>query len=75
KQAARLATLEQPSQEEEEDTFSPYTLEEEHIEMVEANSPPPPPPRRTLGDYGQRDDGEIANLGFQPANPVAFDIK
>ncbi|MCI90165.1 putative transposable element protein, partial [Trifolium medium] len=39
------------------------------------NPPPPPPPRRTLGDYGQMNDGEIANLGFQPANPVAFDIK
>ncbi|MCI50861.1 hypothetical protein A2U01_0072105, partial [Trifolium medium] len=36
---------------------------------------PPPPPRRTLGDYGQRNDGEIANLGFQQMNSVAFDIK
>ncbi|MCI74189.1 hypothetical protein A2U01_0095453, partial [Trifolium medium] len=36
---------------------------------------PPPPPRRTLGDYRQRNDGEMTNLGFQPANPVAFDIK
>ncbi|MCI90732.1 hypothetical protein A2U01_0112026, partial [Trifolium medium] len=43
--------------------------------MAEANPPPPPPPRRTLGDYGQRNNGEIANLGFQLANPVAFDIK
>ncbi|MCI37143.1 hypothetical protein A2U01_0058367, partial [Trifolium medium] len=50
KQAARLATLDQPSQEEKEDTSSPYILEEEHIEMAEANPPPPPPPRRTLGD-------------------------
>ncbi|MCI61641.1 hypothetical protein A2U01_0082898, partial [Trifolium medium] len=73
KQAARLATLKQLPQEEEEDTSSPYISEEEHIEMEEAN--PPPPPRRTLGDYEQRNDGEIANLGFQPANPVAFDIK
>ncbi|MCI83252.1 hypothetical protein A2U01_0104527, partial [Trifolium medium] len=24
---------------------------------------PPPPPRRTLGDYGQRGNGAIANLG------------
>ncbi|MCI71925.1 hypothetical protein A2U01_0093188, partial [Trifolium medium] len=38
------------------------------------NPPPLPPPRRTLGDYGQMNDGEIANLGFQPVNPVAFDI-
>ncbi|MCI91006.1 hypothetical protein A2U01_0112300, partial [Trifolium medium] len=36
------------------------------------NPPPPPPPRRTLGDYGMRNNGEIANLGFQPVNPVAF---
>ncbi|MCI79591.1 putative transposable element protein, partial [Trifolium medium] len=36
---------------------------------------PPPPPRRTLGDYGQRYDGEVANQGFQQANPVTFDIK
>ncbi|MCI61991.1 hypothetical protein A2U01_0083248, partial [Trifolium medium] len=35
--------------------------------MAEANPPPPPPHRRTLG--------EIANLGFQSTNPVAFDIK
>ncbi|KAK2361486.1 hypothetical protein QL285_086628 [Trifolium repens] len=39
------------------------------------NPPPPPPPRRTLGDYGQWNDGQLANLGFQPANPVNFDIK
>ncbi|MCI97312.1 hypothetical protein A2U01_0118613, partial [Trifolium medium] len=39
------------------------------------NPPSPPQPRRTLGDYGQRNNGEIANLGFQTVNPVAFDIK
>ncbi|PNX89570.1 hypothetical protein L195_g045690, partial [Trifolium pratense] len=39
------------------------------------NPPPPPPPRRTLGDYGRRDDDVLANQGFQPANPVSFDIK
>ncbi|MCI79235.1 hypothetical protein A2U01_0100506, partial [Trifolium medium] len=27
------------------------------------NPPPPPSPRRTLGDYGQRNDGEVANQG------------
>ncbi|MCI79382.1 hypothetical protein A2U01_0100653, partial [Trifolium medium] len=58
KQAVRLATLDQPSQEEEDDTSSPYIMEGEHIEMAESN--PPPPPMRTLGDYGQRNDGEIA---------------
>ncbi|MCI32048.1 hypothetical protein A2U01_0053260, partial [Trifolium medium] len=74
RQAARLATLGQPSQE--EDTPSLYISEEEDlIEMAENVQNPPPPPRRTLGDYGMRNNGEIANLGFQPVNPVAFDIK
>ncbi|WJX48074.1 hypothetical protein P8452_34685 [Trifolium repens] len=51
--------------------------EEREVEVLEMgeNPPPPPPPRRTLGDYGQWDDGQLANLGFQPANPVNFDIK
>ncbi|MCI78531.1 hypothetical protein A2U01_0099801, partial [Trifolium medium] len=68
KEAARLAALEQIIIEEEE------TSEDEYEEMVDnvQNPPPPPPPRRTLGDYRQRNDGEIANLGFQPVNPVAF---
>ncbi|KAK2369696.1 hypothetical protein QL285_082812 [Trifolium repens] len=39
------------------------------------NPPPPPQPRITLGDYGQHVEGGIANLGFQPANLVSFDIK
>ncbi|GAU28118.1 hypothetical protein TSUD_295550 [Trifolium subterraneum] len=34
-----------------------------------------PPPRRTLGDYGQTTGGHNPNLGFQPVNPVSFDIK
>ncbi|GAU52001.1 hypothetical protein TSUD_418050, partial [Trifolium subterraneum] len=41
----------------------------------EENHIPVPPPRRTLGDYGQRNNGGIANLGFQPVNPVTFEIK
>ncbi|MCI87237.1 hypothetical protein A2U01_0108519, partial [Trifolium medium] len=45
KQADKLATLEQPSQEEEEDTSSPYISEEEHIEMADNVQNPPPPPR------------------------------
>ncbi|MCI17422.1 hypothetical protein A2U01_0038569, partial [Trifolium medium] len=71
KEAERLAALEQNISEEEE------ASEEEIEEMAEnvQNPPPPPPPRRTLGDYRQRNDDEIANLGFQPVNPVAFDIK
>ncbi|PNX64942.1 hypothetical protein L195_g062356, partial [Trifolium pratense] len=35
------------------------------------NVPPlPQPQRRTLGDYGRRDNDALANQGFQPANPV-----
>jgi hypothetical protein len=34
-----------------------------------------PPPERTLGDYRQRNNAGNANLGFQPINPVSFDIK
>ncbi|GAU46838.1 hypothetical protein TSUD_83460, partial [Trifolium subterraneum] len=34
-----------------------------------------PSPRRTLGDYGQTTGGHNPNLGFQPVNPVSFDIK
>ncbi|MCI57994.1 hypothetical protein A2U01_0079247, partial [Trifolium medium] len=44
RQSARLAILEQPSQEEE--SSSSYISEEEPIEMA---APPPPPPRRNLG--------------------------
>ncbi|CAJ2637020.1 unnamed protein product [Trifolium pratense] len=45
------------------------TMEEEQVPPV------PQPPRRTLGDYGRRDNDALANQGFQPANPVSFDIK
>ncbi|KAK2410681.1 hypothetical protein QL285_046032 [Trifolium repens] len=37
--------------------------------------PPPPPPRRTMGDYCRRTDAGQISMGFQPANPVTFDIK
>ncbi|MCI15177.1 hypothetical protein A2U01_0036313, partial [Trifolium medium] len=57
RQAARLAILEQPPQE--EDTSSPYISEDEPIETAEQDPTPPPPPRRTLGDYGLRNNGEI----------------
>ncbi|MCI76598.1 hypothetical protein A2U01_0097868, partial [Trifolium medium] len=58
KEPARLAELEQIISEEEE-----TSKEEVQIEMAEnvQNPPPPPPPRRTLGDYGRRNDGELAN--------------
>ncbi|KAK2359227.1 hypothetical protein QL285_084620 [Trifolium repens] len=50
--------------------------EEIEVEVLDmGDNPPPPPRRRTLGDYGQRAEGGVANLGFQPANPVSFDIK
>ncbi|GAU44809.1 hypothetical protein TSUD_292020 [Trifolium subterraneum] len=75
KEAERLSSLIESSIEG-TDT-SEQDIEEEHIVMADeqANLPVPPPLRRTLGDYGQRNNGEIANLGFQPANPVTFDIK
>ncbi|KAK2410388.1 hypothetical protein QL285_045753 [Trifolium repens] len=72
KEAERLARVEQENIETE--STSSQEVEEEHFEMGD-NPPPPPPPRRTLGDYGQWNDGKLANLGFQPANPVNFDIK
>ncbi|MCI32144.1 hypothetical protein A2U01_0053356, partial [Trifolium medium] len=50
KEAARLAELEQVISE-----------EEVQVEMEENVQNPPPPPRRTLGDYGRRNDGELAN--------------
>jgi len=31
--------------------------------------------RITLGDYGRLDNFEEVSFGFQPANPVVFDIK
>jgi hypothetical protein len=40
--------------------------------MGDAN---PPNPERKLGDCGQRNNAGDANLGFQPMNPVSFDIK
>ncbi|WJX14409.1 hypothetical protein P8452_04679 [Trifolium repens] len=72
KEAERLARIKQESIE--TVSTSSQEFDEEHFEMGE-NPPPPPPPRRTLGDYGQWNDGQLANLGFQPANPVNFDIK
>ncbi|CAJ2637261.1 unnamed protein product [Trifolium pratense] len=50
------------------------TMEEEQDPPVHV-PPVPQPQRRTLGDYGRRDNDALANQGFQPANPVSFDIK
>ncbi|MCI34721.1 hypothetical protein A2U01_0055941, partial [Trifolium medium] len=68
RKAARLASVTQDISE--EVVSSPHTSDDETNIMAAHNpAPPPPPPRRTLGDYGQRNNGEFANLGFQPANP------
>ncbi|GAU23642.1 hypothetical protein TSUD_304170 [Trifolium subterraneum] len=71
KEASRLlASASQDYQEIQSNT------DQEPIDMAEEeNHIPVPPPRRTLGDYGQRNNRGIANLGFQPVNPVTFDIK
>ncbi|GAU46577.1 hypothetical protein TSUD_402660 [Trifolium subterraneum] len=53
---------------------SPITSDDEISTMGDENPPPPPPPERTFGDYG-KNNGRNANLGFQPINPVSFDIK
>ncbi|GAU10453.1 hypothetical protein TSUD_419230, partial [Trifolium subterraneum] len=44
-------------------------------DAIESMAGVDPPPRRTLGDYGQATGGHNPNLGFQPLNPVSFDIK
>jgi hypothetical protein len=63
REAARAATITQGLSDGEVDFSEPET------ESMAAN-----PPERTLGDYGQN-NGRNANLGFQPVNPVSFDIK
>ncbi|MCI74975.1 hypothetical protein A2U01_0096241, partial [Trifolium medium] len=54
REAARLASAIHDISEEE--GSSPHTSDNETNSMADAN-PPPPPPRRTLGDYGQRNNG------------------
>jgi hypothetical protein len=48
---------------------------EEENTMAGINPPLPPPPRGTMGDYCRRTDAGQISMGFQPANPVTFDIK
>ncbi|XP_045802421.1 uncharacterized protein LOC123896006 [Trifolium pratense] len=74
REVARLAGVAQESSE--QVVSSPDTSDNE-ANIMAGNPPPPPPvvPERTLGDFGQRNNGELANLGFQPRNPVSFDIK
>ncbi|GAU21678.1 hypothetical protein TSUD_242500 [Trifolium subterraneum] len=69
RQAARLASGTDEIREEE--VSSPHTSDDE----IESMAGVVQPPRRTLDDYGQAMNGQNANLGFQPANPVPFDIK
>ncbi|GAU49652.1 hypothetical protein TSUD_245590 [Trifolium subterraneum] len=69
RQAARLASGIQETSKGE--SSSSHTSDDETESMAGVD----PPPRRTLGDYGQAANGQNANLGFQPANPVSFDIK
>ncbi|GAU10391.1 hypothetical protein TSUD_422810, partial [Trifolium subterraneum] len=71
RKAARLARLaaqdlaELATQNSSDETSS----SEEEGEMAED------PPRRTMGDYCRRTDTGQISMGFQPANPVTFDIK
>ncbi|PNX65172.1 hypothetical protein L195_g062461, partial [Trifolium pratense] len=75
--ANRRAAREAQALKERTPTTSAPELEEGAAVMEEEQEPPRnvPPPRRTLGDYGRRDNDVLANQGFQPANPVSFDIK
>ncbi|GAU40179.1 hypothetical protein TSUD_374870 [Trifolium subterraneum] len=77
REAERLASLVKDFEE-----IEPKTEEQQFVMAEEqANPPVPPPVRRTLGDYGQRNNGGVANLGFQlletisKVNPVTFYIK
>ncbi|GAU41120.1 hypothetical protein TSUD_288100 [Trifolium subterraneum] len=71
RKAARLARLadqdlgESATQNSSDETSS----SEEEGEMAKD------PPRRTMGDYCRRTDTGQISMGFQPANPVTFDIK
>jgi len=50
----------------------PIEIETEPIAMGDQ---PPPPPRPMMGDYGlDANRGHLTHV-FQPANPVAFNIK
>ncbi|PNX60028.1 putative athila retroelement ORF1 protein, partial [Trifolium pratense] len=71
REAARSANIANNISEEEVSSLE-HSDNEANIHIMAAD---PPPPLRTLGDYGQRNNGELANLGFQPRNPVSFEIK
>ncbi|KAK2436917.1 hypothetical protein QL285_021877 [Trifolium repens] len=75
RKAARLARLaEKELTESSTRATSDTSSQSEERDMAE-EQPPPPPPRRTMGDYCRRTDAGQISMGFQPANPVTFDIK
>jgi len=54
---------------------SPITTHPAETELITMGEQPPPPPRPLMGDYGLTTyRGRLTHI-FQPANPVAFDIK
>ncbi|WJX68618.1 hypothetical protein P8452_52969 [Trifolium repens] len=75
KKAARLARLDEKElTESSTGATSDTSSQSEERDMAE-EQPPPPPPRCTMGDYCRRTDAGQISMGFQPANPVTFNIK
>lgn len=80
RRAVRLARSAEPSPRTQH--TSPTPFEPEFIPIpapppvtVTMGENPPPPPRPMMGDYGLATNrGRLTHV-FQPANPVAFDIK
>ncbi|PNX69921.1 hypothetical protein L195_g056985, partial [Trifolium pratense] len=75
RKAVRLARLAEQELVEASTGISSDTGSQFEEEGKMADDPPPPPPRRTMGDYCRRTDTGQISMGFQPANPVTFDIK
>jgi len=72
RKAARLARLAEGTSRHSSPIIT-HPVETEPIIMGEP--PPPPPPRPLMGDYRSTTyQGRLTHI-FQPANPVAFDIK
>lgn len=46
-----------------------------HIVEVMAEEQPPPPPRRTLGDFGRRNNRQRLAINYQLVEANAFEIK
>ncbi|MCI45031.1 hypothetical protein A2U01_0066270, partial [Trifolium medium] len=75
RKAVRLARLAEQELAEVSTGISSDTGSQFEEEGTMAEDNPPPPPRRTMGDYCRRTDAGQISMGFQPANPVTFDIK